>query len=301
VICDHRFVVVAILAALAAGAVFAVGSVLQHGAAQSAPADAALSIRLLATLARHRRWLAGIGCDAFSFGLQALALSAGPIALVQPVLVAGVMLAVPLAAAGRGRRLQPREWLGTFAVVAGVAAFLGAAAPRAGEPHASTLGWLVVACATVGVLAAAVAVGRTQAGAVRASAYGVGAGAMFGLLAALTKTSTWLLGQGAGAFFTAWQPYAMAAVAVVGAIVQQSAYQAGPLAASVPVMDAVEPTSAVAIGIAAFGEQIARNAAAISVEVLAVGLVLAGIVALDRSAVRGLRTDEVRPDLVGIA
>ena len=119
---------------------------------------------------------------------------------------------------------------------------------------------------------------------------------MFGLLAALTKASVGLLSDGAGAFFTGWQPYAMAVVAVAGAVVQQSAFQAGPLAASVPVMDAVEPTVAVLIGVAAFGEEIARGPAAVAVESLAVLLVLAGIAALDTSPlIRARAGEEAQP------
>jgi uncharacterized membrane protein len=75
----------------------------------------------------------------------------------------------------------------------------------------------------------------------------------------------------------------MAAVAVAGAIVQQSAFQAGPLPASVPMMDAVEPTVAVLIGVFAFSEHIATSTGALAFEAVGILLVLAGIISLDRS------------------
>jgi multidrug transporter EmrE-like cation transporter len=94
-----------------------------------------------------------------------------------------------------------------------------------------------------------------------------------------------LLSQGASTFFTAWQPYAMAVVAILGAIVQQSAFQAGPLPASVPVMDATEPAVAVCIGVFAFSEHVGTSVGSLALEALGVVLLLVGIVTLDRSPV----------------
>jgi hypothetical protein len=111
------------------------------------------------------------------------------------------------------------------------------------------------------------------------------AGAAFGVLAALTKSSTWLLGQGAVAFFTAWEPYAMAFAAIAGIICQQSAFQAAPLPASMPVMDSVEPTVAVLIGVFAFQESLATSALALAGEAAGIVALITGIVVLDRSRV----------------
>jgi drug/metabolite transporter (DMT)-like permease len=276
---------VAVLAALAAGCTFAVGSVLQQSAAREAPPEIALSWRLLVDLAHRRRWLAGIALDAGSFALQALALAFGPIALVQPLAVTGVLFAIPLAVRWRGQRLGPREWAGTVAIAGGLALFLVAATPTEGEPRTTLGRWALVLAAVAALMVAGVAAGRWTRGAVRASFFALSAGAAFGLLAALTKTSTWLLGQGAGTFFSSWQPYAMAVVAALGAIVQQSAFQAGPLPASVPVMDATEPTVAVCIGVFAFAEHVGTSVPALTCEALGIVAVLAGIVALDRSRV----------------
>ena len=276
---------VSVVAALAAGCTFAVGSVLQQSAAREAPASISMSWRLLVDLAHRRKWLLGIGCDVGSFALQALALAFGPLALVQPLLVTGLLFAVPLAVRWRGRRLGPREWAGTVAVGAGLAAFLAAASPTDGVPQTTWDKWVLILIAVGGLMVVGIVIGGTLTGALRASAYALSAGAAFGLLAALTKASTHLLSQGAGVFFTSWQPYGMAGVAVAGAIVQQSAFQAGPLPASVPVMDAVEPTVAVLIGVFAFSEHVSTTMGALAFEALGILLVLAGIITLDRSPV----------------
>jgi drug/metabolite transporter (DMT)-like permease len=276
-------VIVAVVAAVAAGSTFAIGAVLQQSAARQAPSDEALSWRLIVDLAHRRRWLLGIGSDACSFGLQALALSFGPLALVQPLLVTGLIFAMPLAARLRRRRLGVREWVGTLAIAAGMAAFLVAASPSSGTSQPSTGRWIAIIGALAVVMAVATAVGRMVSGPWRPSFFALAAGTAFGLLAALTKTSTSLLGDGAVAFFTAWQPYAMAVVAGLGAIVQQSAFQAGPLATSLPIMDATEPTVATLLGVVAFGETVSLSAGALIVQLLGVVALIAGIVTIDRS------------------
>lgn len=278
--------VVSVFAALAAGATFAVGSVLQQNAARQAPASVALSWRLLVDLAKRRQWQIGIASDFGSFGLQALALAFGPIAMVQPlIVVTGLLVAVPLAVRWRGRRLGRTEWAGTIAIGFGLAAFLAAASPSDGLPQTTWDRWILILIAVGGFMALGVLTGRAVRGPARASSYGFAAGAAFGLLAALTKASTHLLSQGAATFFTSWQPYAMLVVAVCGAIVQQSAFQAGPLPASVPIMDAVEPSVAVLIGVFAFSEQVSTSMSALVFEALGIALLVIGIVTLDRSPV----------------
>lgn len=275
--------IIAILAAIAAGSCFSVGAVLQQSAARVVPQDKALSWRLLVTLMHRPVWLLGITSDFFSFGLQALALAFGPLALVQPLLVCGLLVALPVAVRMRRRRLGAREWLGTIAVAGGLAMFLVAASPSAGTAQPSTAKWIGIIIAIGALMLVATAVGRAVTGTLRPSLYAVAAGASFGLLAALTKTSTSLLGQGAVTFFTSWEPYSMAAVAVLGAIVQQSAFQAGPLPVSLPVMDAMEPAVATLLGVVAFGEQVSLSPVALTFQVVGMLALLSGIVTLDRS------------------
>src|SRR4051794_41650861 len=91
-----------------------------------------MSWRLLVDLAHRPKWVLGISADVGSFALQAVALAFGPLALVQPLLVTGLLFAVPLAVRWRGRRLGPREWAGTVAVGARPAAVFAPASPAAG-------------------------------------------------------------------------------------------------------------------------------------------------------------------------
>jgi len=86
---DPAGTAIAVLAALGAAGSFGVAAALQHRQAQLAPKSAGLSFRLLARLAGRPLWLAGIVLAALAYGLQALALAFGPLALVAPIVATG--------------------------------------------------------------------------------------------------------------------------------------------------------------------------------------------------------------------
>lgn len=81
-------------------------------------------MRLLAHLARQRLWLAGIVLATSAYGLQALALAFGPLALVAPVTATDLLFALPLAARWSGRPMRRRDWAGCVLAGGGIAVFL---------------------------------------------------------------------------------------------------------------------------------------------------------------------------------
>lgn len=111
-----------------------------------------------------------------------------------------------------------------------------------------------------------------------------------------------LFKQGFVPLFTSWQPYTLIPVSIGGMLLVESAYQAGPLAASMPVMDAVLPSAGIALGVGLFGEQIRTGALNLFGTFLGLALLLTGIVTLDRSPlVRRLERMEQKeqPDTPG--
>lgn len=275
--------VVAVPAAVGAGALFATSNVLQQRAARRTPPDESLRPSLLVDLAHRPIWLAGIATAALSFGLQAVALSAGPVTLVQPLIATDLLFALPLAARLQRARLGRREWLGVLAIMAGLAAFLATAAPHGGNDDPTGTSWLLV-FAVAGALALACAlVGRGRQGPARISLFAVAAGVLFGVMSALTKSVVYLAEKNWLNLFTSWQPYALAVIAISGMLLAQSAFQAGPLAISLPVIDVLEPLVAVIVALVALGERLDLSPARLTVEVIGALAVLGGIFALDRS------------------
>ena len=95
------------LIALAAASGFAVSTSLQHSAA-SRVTHSATTLSLLRQLATSRRWVLASLLGLTAFALHALALHLGSLALVQPLMLCGVVLAVPLRTS-IGRRLPRRD------------------------------------------------------------------------------------------------------------------------------------------------------------------------------------------------
>ncbi len=89
----------AVTLALMSAATFAISSSVQHQAAEKAPASAVSVFALLGYLVRRPLWLVGQVLATCAFALHASALHAGPIAVVQPIVVSGIVWAVPARAA----------------------------------------------------------------------------------------------------------------------------------------------------------------------------------------------------------
>ncbi|MFF8102110.1 DMT family transporter [Streptomyces sp. NPDC016640] len=277
---------VAVLAALAAAVCFAVAGVMQQWAAAARPDAEALTARLLGHLVRDRLWLCGIGLAVVAYGFQSLALAFGPLSLVQPLIVAELVFAVPLSARLHRMRLGRREWLGTAAVAAGLALALLSARPRGGDPRAAgPMSWLLVVGVVAAVVAAALAGARLLTGPWRASATALAAGAVMGTQSVLLAATVDRLRHGLPTALAAWQTYALVAASVGGLLLIQSAFQRGPLTASMTVLDATEPVVAVSVGVLLFEETVRTGLPVSAVTVTGLALVAAGIAALDTSPV----------------
>ena len=73
-------------------------------------------------------------------------------------------------------------------------------------------------------------------------------------------------------------------MATAGTVLQQSAFHAGALQASVPTMIVLEPVVAVLLGILVLGEQLTVHGPAVMVLPVAVAAMLAGTIALGRDS-----------------
>jgi hypothetical protein len=295
---------------------FALSTSLQHRAADRAPQTVRGSHRLLAHLAARPWWLIGQLIALVSFALHAAALRLGPLMLVQPVVVSGIVLAVPVGAA-LSRRAPSRGELGTVAMTAvGLALFLVAAHPTAG--HVSTGGPAAPLLTAGGVVAAWLAAwrgGRSTSASRSAAWFGTGAGILFGLVAGLVKlaistvsatvTST---GNGAGfaghvlAALITWSPWAVLVVGLSGVALNQRAYRAARLSASMPLLNMVDVLVAVAFGFLVFGETPGQSVAAVTGQLVALVCVGLGLRSLGRlGALDDLNREASLPHLAGTA
>ncbi len=215
-----------------------------------------MRIGLMLHLLRRPMWLAGYAADWGGFGLQAIALGVGSLLVVQPVLVTGLLFALPIGAAWAGRRLSRSDWVAAIVLTAGLAAFLLEGSPTGGADRADIGPWLVCGAVAGPLLGASVVAALRTSGTARAVLLAFATGLCYGMTAALTKTTVSLLSDGLGPAATSWEPYVLAALASLGMIINQSAFQAGALSASLPTLSIVEPIAAVVIGVTLLDERI---------------------------------------------
>jgi drug/metabolite transporter (DMT)-like permease len=249
-------------AALVAGMCLAATGLLQQRAASKEPADRQFSLRLILDLVQNPRWLAGIGAAVASYVFQAVALATGPLSLVQPLVVSELLFAIPLSARRHRSRLRRREWTGLLTVTTGLAVGIVAADPHRGHPIQPFSSWIWALVAVVVMATAAVLVGKAISGPARASLFALSGATVMALQSALFAATITELRDNIGHTFVTWQPYALIVASLTGMFLVQNAYQAGPLAASMPVMDAVLPLVSVGLGIGLFGEHVRTPRAA---------------------------------------
>jgi drug/metabolite transporter (DMT)-like permease len=280
---------IAVVAALSAAFSFAVGSILQQGVARQAD-EGTLRFQLLWYLVRQRRWVAGVGLNAFSFVLQGVALVFGPLTLVQPLAATDVLFALPLIARRYHRRLTRRDALGALAVTAGIAVFLAVSPPVGGVSTPAIGAWIPVFLAVGGLVALAAVVALRVQGRPRVVWLAAAAGVLYALGDALIKSTVDLLSDVGVAALVRWEPYALLATGIVGALFGQSAFSAGALSLSLPIIDTLEPVCAVVIGATIFGEQLASSPLDLGFQMFGGAVAVIGVIVLSSSKIVELET-----------
>ncbi|WP_433074259.1 DMT family transporter [Dactylosporangium sp. CA-052675] len=267
----------AILAGFGSAICFAVGSALEQSAAKREPIPRTLDPRLILRLARRPRWLLGWVPEGAGTGLQAYALSSAPLALIEPLLISGLFMAIPLAATLNRRRVYRRD----FGVVAlggaGLVAFLIAAHPRPGVSEPSRAAWLGVALWAGPALVVCLTTAWRSSGAMRGALLGVATGLLYGLGASLLKTVTAQLARDPAGVFLRPELYALAVVGGFAVVLNQHAFQSGRIAVPLTAITIVDPFAGVLIGVTAFQESLATGWVSITVQVIGVLAMAGGI------------------------
>ena len=274
----------AVLAAL----LFAIASVAQRGAAADVPDEEARGGRLIARLVRSPRWWAGTVGDTGGFVVQAAALGVGALLLVQPLLVTTVLFALPLEARLTGRRIGRPEIRWAVVLVAALALFVVIGEPTAGVDQAPLGVWLPSLTVLLVLLVLCVLAAGRKRGPRRAALLAVATGLAYGLVAALTKSVVDLLGEGPLALITSWETWVLLAAVLGGTLLQQTAFGAGPLAASLPAVTVGEPIVAAVLGVLVLGEQVRADGLEWGLIGLLVVLMIVATAALSRSSAAAL-------------
>jgi len=269
-----------------AAACFAVATAAQHRSAGLVPEAGGLQLRALiafgrATL-RQPLWLLGLATDVAGLALHVLALGQGSLALVQPLMTSGLLFALP------ARRLLDRqhathgELVRAGLLVAGLSVFLVAADPVGGKAAADRLPAVLLAVALTLTAGGLLLAGRRRTTNLRAVLYGTATGIFFGATAALIKACTNTATLGWGELLSSPALWVLLVVGPAGFAVNQLAFQAGPLAASLPALTVVDPLVSLGAGLLVFDERLSGSPSRLAGAAAGLVVVVAASVALSR-------------------
>lgn len=269
----------AILFALASAFMTALSTSVQHQAAEAAPSRVEGLWRLLWHLTQRPLWVFGQALGLVGFVFHALAVVNGPISLVQPIIITGIVFAVPIRSAISRRWPEARELGAVLLTAAALAAFLLASDPSEGSksPEGISFFLLVAGCAALGVLG--FMLGKlVRNGTERAFLLGSAAGLLLGLVAVLVKATEEQFDEGGltQALLT-WPLYGLLAAGLSGVAINQVAYRAARLSASMPVLNVVNCLVGLSFGYLVFGEIPRHSPWAVAVEVVSLAVMCGGL------------------------
>jgi drug/metabolite transporter (DMT)-like permease len=257
-----------VFAALAGAFVYGVTGVLQQRAARRIEGHDQLG--LIRGLISQPLWVLSTIGSVLGFALQGLALGTGPIVLVQPLLVTGVLFA---AITGFLLSRRPVDWplMGALLLTAGgLATFLLFARPSAGSdtlevsdvlPLAITLAVLLLGCLTLAM--------RTS-GLARSLALALAAGIVYGVTAAIAKVTIGAFQSGGlVAGLSDWSLWALVVLGPLGFLLNQNAFREGEMVSpTLAVITVTDPLVGIGIGVLWLGEKIGGYPGAVVGEVL---------------------------------
>ena len=285
----------AVICAVAAALSYALSNVLQQHEAEQLPAEKSMHLGFLGALARRPRWLVGMGADVGGYVFEAIALGVGTLVLVEPILATSLLLSLFLGALIHHRPIGRTAWTAAIVFAIGVTIFLELAAPTQGIEIAPTRDWLI-AGPLISAFVLACATMAHVAGTRRAVFLGMGAGALFGTSALLTKAFVHYLSGGIFNWVPHWEPYALAVSSITGLVLAQSAFQTGALAAAISAEQLLQPLTGVALGIGMLDEHLdITGRGQMFLLLVALGSMIWGVLALARAEQEVL--DDIPPPI----
>ncbi len=247
--------VLALAIALAVvGALFiAVGSVLQERVVVHTRLSGG-QIRFLLRLLSESRWLWGGVLAGIGVVLHVVALSHGPVSIIQPVGTAGLLFAVVTKALLDRRPVSARELIGSVAIIAGLAGLL-TALPHAPKDHRLPDGTaLLLGLAALAATGFVVLVGWwVTTGSAKAVALALAAGGAFGVGSALIGLIGHRTVQNPAAVLD-WPTLVVVPILVLGGLSQQHAYRMRRFALVFALLEVSDPVTASSVGVLVLGE-----------------------------------------------
>ncbi|MEO9137876.1 MAG: DMT family transporter [Jatrophihabitans sp.] len=274
---------------IASAVVYGTSIVFQHRTAQEHADGGQASATGLLSMLRRPVFLLAIGGDSVGFLLQLVALSTGPVVVIQPLVVLMLPVSIGVTFLCGGRRPSVGDYLGVLGVLGGLTVFLALIGqPGVGHiPRPRVLGLAVLLVLLSALVLVLVVAGRNRV--VRAATYGAVAGGCFGTLAVMVAAAAaWASRAGYEGVFESPRgliPLAgIVVLGVAGMTLTQLSFQIGALGATLPANLAADPVVGVLLGVLLLHEQVPLSAGHLAGYLVCLVAVVAGAIRLANPA-----------------
>jgi hypothetical protein len=263
----------AVLVALLSAACYAVSAVLQQ---QQASRQAEGGAGLVLRLARQPVWWLAVGATIAGALLHVLALTLGPLSVVEPPGVTTLAFALPLGAVLARRSVGRVEWLAAAAVMLGVATIVAVAPPQAPVSYLPLLRSCTQVGGAAGVVLGLLALAGLLRGPIVPVIRAAAAATCFGTAAVIARvTVTGLLAFPIGALLAV-------GAATSGFVVAQMAYREGGLGPPLATLILVDPLVGVTSGAILLDQPLALSIVHATLGTLGLAVTTVGIGTLAR-------------------
>lgn len=226
-----------------------------------------VSFRQLLDLLKHPRWVTGLTISAFALILQFTALLLAPLILVQPIGAIALVITSILNSRITKTKLNSASILAIALCTAGLGAFVVMAHQVAVEPEIDDSNLMLILAMAISLIAIFSYIFFSGASRFKPLTFIIGAGALYGFVATLTKVVVKrLFNQDgfnrmvSGSFqwetdsLTLFALLSMLAAAFLGGWFVQNAYASGPPDLVVAGLTVIDPLIAVSIGVVVLNE-----------------------------------------------
>lgn len=267
-----------------AGALFiAIGSAMQERVVVGMRFLGGRGVRWLLRLVRQPRWLLGAAFAGMGVGLHVLALSQGPVSVIQPVGTVGLLFALIVKAVLDRRRPGRSQLVGGAAIVVGLVGLLLALPPGPKGAGLATQAAVLLTAATLVVAGTAVGISwLADSRSVRAAALAFAAGTTFGVGSALVGVVGHRMLTDPSAIAD-WLTLLVLVLLTTGGLAQQHAYRMRRFALTFAMLEIADPVAAATVGVLVLGEPAPGSAAAAAWMALSATGIVAGVAGIARS------------------
>jgi hypothetical protein len=283
-------IVFALLAALCN----AVNEATQHIASTSAPRQAT-GWRLVLYLFTDRLWLFGSAAQVGAFIFQALALDAGLLSVVQPLLAIELVFMLVLRRLWIRQPIRPVAWGAAGLACVSLTVFLISGEPTGGRSTPESHHWVVAVLACCAGAAVLTLAGRRGSPGIRAALCASACAVMWALVATFIKATTDTINDfGVAGMFTHWPIYALVLGSVAALFLQQMAMHVGPLRSSQPFLVIVDPIVSIALSVWLYEEHFTTDVGVLATATVAFAVLCVSVVLLTQSTPATMSADLAR-------